>query len=282
MKKYIIVLSLLLIGLRGFAYDYVCSEPYDMTSSVSRFFSTATGQKALSQMVSKSIINKSILKNITDGSVKSELKSFSVKDLKAGRFKSVEVWGKNVNIQGIYISSIHAKTLCDFNYVAPKENGEVLIKEDLPFGFDVEFTEDDLNKTMKSQHYAHIIDDINKLAGGFNVFQIDSTYVRIKNGKFHYVIKYYIPFIKGYKNMVFVSDLSAVDGEIEFKNTQILGDSTAIDVKHFSKLINYLNPLDFSLQIQENKDAKINVKNVKIVDNKVIADGILIVLKDKE
>lgn len=280
MKKYIIVLCLLIIGLQGGACDYKCSEPYGLTSSVSRFFSTVSGQRALSEYVSKSIINKSILKNITDGSVKSELKSYSIKDLKAGKFKSVEIWGKNVNLQGIYISSIHAKTLCDFNYVSPKENGDVVIKEDLPFGFDVEFTEDDINNTMKSKNYAHIIDDINRLS--LNVFQIDSTYSRIKNGKFHYVIKYYIPFIKGYKNMVFVSDLSAADGEIEFENTQILGDSAAINVKHFSRLINYLNPLDFSLQIRENKDAKINVKNVKITDNKVTADGILVVPKDKE
>lgn len=281
MKKYIISV-LLLLGLAGYACDIKCPASYDMTSLPSRFLSTVTGQKALSQFIGKKIIKKSIMKNITSGDIKTDLKSFSTRDLKAGRFKSIELWGKNVNLQGVYISSIHAKTLCDFNYITQNKNGDVIIKEDLPLAIEVEFSEDDINKTMESSDYNHIITDINKLAGGLNVFQVDSSYVKIKNNKFHYVIKYYIPFIKGYKNVVFVSDLAAKKGEIEFENTKILGDSTSLDIKYFSKLINYLNPLDFSLQIQENKDAKINIQNVKVEDNKVVADGTITVFKDKE
>ena len=106
--------------------------------------------------------------------------------------------------------------------------------------------------------------------------------MKIKNNQFHYVIKYYIPFIKGYKNIVLVSDLVAKDGEIEFKNTKILGDSASFDVKYLSKIINYVNPLDFSLQIEENRNVKINIENVKIEDNKVVASGVVTVLKDKE
>lgn len=284
MKKYILILLLLLLitGLKVNSCDVKCVEPYDMSSSASRFLSTVTGQKSLSQFVGKRVIKKAVLNNITSGNVKTDLKSFSVRDLKAGRFKSIEVWGKDLNLQGVYIDKLHVKTLCDFNYITQQKNGDIFIKEDLPLAVELEFTEDNLNKTMESEEYKRIINDINSLAGSFNVFKIDSTYTRIRNNKFHYVMKYTVPFIKGYKNIVFVSDLSAKDGEIEFENTKIMGDSTSIDIKYFSKIINYLNPLDFSLQIQENKNAKVNIRNVKITDGKVAADGIIVVKKDKE
>lgn len=49
-----------------------------------------------------------------------------------------------------------------------------------------------------------------------------------------------------------------------------------------SKLINYINPLDFSAKILENKDAKFNIENVKISDGKIVVDGSMTILKDKE
>ena len=48
------------------------------------------------------------------------------------------------------------------------------------------------------------------------------------------------------------------------------------------KILNYLNPLDFSAKILENKDAKINIENVKVTDKKIVIGGIMTILKDKE
>lgn len=281
MKK-ILLLSLMFIGLAGFACDVQCPSSYDLTSSTSRFFSKITGQKALSQFIGKRILKKVILNNITSGKIKTDVKAFSARDLKAGRFKSLEIEGTDVVAQGIYISYIHLKTLCDFNYIDSKDNGDVIIKENIPLGLEVRFTEDNLNKTMESSDYKRIIADINKIAGGLNFFTVDSTNAKIKNDKFYYVIKYYIPFIKGYKTIVLVSDLVAQNGEIEFRNTKIMGDSASFDIKYLSKIINYVNPLDFSLQIDENKNIKVNIETVKIEDNKVVASGVMTVLKDKE
>jgi hypothetical protein len=44
--------------------------------------------------------------------------------------------------------------------------------------------------------------------------------------------------------------------------------------------MNYLNPLDFSVNIFDNKDAKVFVKNVDIKDGMVYANGIIVVPKD--
>ena len=45
-------------------------------------------------------------------------------------------------------------------------------------------------------------------------------------------------------------------------------------------IMNYLNPLDFSVNIFDNKSAKVNVKNVEIKDDMVFAQGVIVVPKD--
>lgn len=56
----------------------------------------------------------------------------------------------------------------------------------------------------------------------------------------------------------------------------------ALDVDKLSKLINYINPLDFSAKILENKDAKFNIETVNVSNGKITIDGNMTILKDKE
>ena len=44
--------------------------------------------------------------------------------------------------------------------------------------------------------------------------------------------------------------------------------------------MNYLNPLDFSINIFDNKDAKVYIKNIAIKNNVIVTDGVVIVPKD--
>ena len=71
-------------------------------------------------------------------------------------------------------------------------------------------------------------------------------------------------------------------GKIKLANTTMQNNSVSLDVDKFSKLMNYINPLDFSVKILENKDAKFNIENIKIADKKITIDGKMIVQKDKE
>ena len=281
MKK-IILLALLLFGLASYGCDIQCPENKDLTSSTSRFFSKVTGQRALSEVIGEKILKKSIKQNITSGKIKTNITSFSTRDLKAGKFKSIELTAKDLSVQDIYISYIHIKTLCDYNYIGQNKQGEITILDDIPFGVDIVLTIDDLNKTMESENYKRIINDINRLGGKLGVFEIQSTKAKIKNNQIYYIVEYTIPFIKQPQYFVIASDLCVKNGKIEFENSKILGNSLTLDVNRISTLINYVNPLDFSLKMQDNRDTKINIKNVRIEDDKIIADGILTVLKDKE
>lgn len=285
MKKIILCMLLLLVAQSVQAQDcstLKCPAPYDLTSGFSRRMSKVTGQRFLSEKIGESLTKKAIKKNITSGDIKVNLDAYSVRDLKAGRFKSLEVKGKNIDIQGIYVSSFNAKTLCNFNYIANDKKGNYIVKEDIPASFNAEITEDDLNKTMSSTDYKRMIDDINSIGGSLNIFQITSTSIKLKNGKMYYVMKYSMPFVRKTKELVISADLKVENGQIVLDNTSFLNNNMALDVDKLSKLINYINPLDFSAKILENKEAKFSVENVKISDGKINIDGNMVILKDKE
>lgn len=285
MKK-IILSFVLLLAVQGVqAQDcstLKCPAPYDLTSGFSRGMSTVTGQKFLSEKIGEKLVKKAIKKNITSGDIKVNLDAYSVRDLKAGRFKSLEINGKNVDIQGVYISSFNAKTLCNFNYIANDKRGNYIVKEDIPASFNAIITEEDLNKTMLSSDYKRMIDDINSIGGNLNIFQITSTNIKLKNDKMYYVLKYSMPFVRKTKELVVTANLKVENGQIELANTSFLNNSMALDVDKLSKLINYINPLDFSAKILENKDAKFNIETVNISNGKITIDGNMTILKDKE
>lgn len=285
MKK-IILSFVLLLAVQGVqAQDcstLKCPAPYDLTSGFSRGMSTVTGQKFLSEKIGEKLVKKAIKKNITSGDIKVNLDAYSVRDLKAGRFKSLEINGKNVDIQGVYISSFNAKTLCNFNYIANDKRGNYIVKEDIPASFNAIIMEEDLNKTMLSSDYKRMIDDINSIGGNLNIFQITSTNIKLKNDKMYYVLKYSMPFVRKTKELVITANLKVENGQIELANTSFLNNSMALDVDKLSKLINYINPLDFSAKILENKDAKFNIETVNISNGKITIDGNMTILKDKE
>ena len=285
MKK-IILSFVLLLAVQGVqAQDcstLKCPAPYDLTSGFSRGMSTVTGQKFLSEKIGEKLVKKAIKKNITSGDIKVNLDAYSVRDLKAGRFKSLEINGKNVDIQGVYVSSFNAKTLCNFNYIANDKKGNYIVKEDIPASFNAIITEEDLNKTMLSSDYKRMIDDINSIGGNLNIFQITSTNIKLKNDKMYYVLKYSMPFVRKTKELVITANLKVENGQIELANTSFLNNSMALDVDKLSKLINYINPLDFSAKILENKDAKFNIETVNISNGKITIDGNMTILKDKE
>ena len=91
-----------------------------------------------------------------------------------------------------------------------------------------------------------------------------------------------MPFVRKSKEIALCANLRIDNGKIVLADTSFVGSGATLDINKFSKLLNYINPLDFSAKILENKDAKVNIKNVKIENKKITMDGIVTVLKDKE
>lgn len=283
MKKLLLVLGIILLSCNiGSASDCAftnCVEPYDLSSGMSRFMSNVTGSNFLGVQVAQMILKKEINKTV-DGKISVNIDSYSVKDLKKGIFKSIDIKGQDITIEDVYFSYLNIKTLCDFNYISLKDAKNPVFKEDLPLSFAAEFSEDDLNKTMLGTGYKKIIDNLNLLGSSLGVFNVDSSRIKIKDNKFYYVLKVTIPFIKNPQDIVLMSDLKVSRGQIDFTNSKLVNKNFLIDLKQIDRIINYLNPLDFSLNILENKHADLAVKTIKIQDNKVYTNGIILIPKD--
>jgi hypothetical protein len=258
--------------------DYECTKPYDMSKG--KILTSVTGANFCAQKVAQSIARKIIKKSAKVDNLKVKIKSFSPMDLAAGRFKALEIKGKNFDADGIYLSALEIKTLCNFNYAVPDDkNKTVVFKEDLPLSLHVELSEDDLNKTMQTVGYDRLIEDLNRVAAKAGVIKIIDTQVKIKNDKFIYVVKTAVPLVKKPQTLVLTSDLTIKNGNIKFTDTKLMNNSIMLDLSKASYLLNFLNPLDYSMQILENKNAKMKITDVTIKDNKIIADGIVVIPK---
>ena len=80
--------------------------------------------------------------------------------------------------------------------------------------------------------------------------------------------------------MVVEADLRVEDGNIAFQNTKIASKNFRIDISQLARVLNYLNPLEFSLNILENNNTTMNVRNISLVNNAINVHGTLVVDKN--
>jgi len=282
MKKLILLLGIILAA-NTTAYadcEYECVAPYDMNNKLRSITSAVTGFNSITENRVEAALKKEVLKIGSAKKLKIDIDSYSPKDLKNGIFKSMTLTGEEIVINDIYLSTLNLKSLCKFNYIKPVKD-DVVFKEAFPMSFDLSVTESDLNKTIQNSKYQKIIKDLNNIgknyAGGL---QIASTRAAIKNNKFYYILGFDIPFVRNEQKLVVQADLKIKNGKIEYCNTRIASGHFNMDLKNVDFIMNYLNPLDFSVNILQNKDAKVTVKEINMVDNTLNASGIIVIPKD--
>lgn len=283
MKKILMVLGIIaLTSSTAFAdcLEFMCPASYQLSNGFSRGLSNITGTSLLATKTAQSIL-KSQIKKEAQGDFDVKLKSYSLPDLKAGRFKSLEITGKNVVADDVYLSLLKLKTLCDYNYIVfdPK-NKTATFKEDFGLAFATTITENDLNNTMNANGYKNLIDEINSMGKSYKLFNIVSSHAKLRNNQFMYIVQVAFPFVNTKQNIVLTSDVNVNNGKIYLSHTKVINDYFQVDLSKVTYMINYLNPLSFSLAILENKDATLTVKDAVIKDNRIDIDGTIIVLKD--
>ena len=86
---------------------------------------------------------------------------------------------------------------------------------------------------------------------------------------------YNFPIIKSSKDKMFImtSDFMVADGKIRAKNVHIDSSYGRISLNKVTNLINLLNPLEFTLDMLENKQCQGKIENINIVDNRVKVSG---------
>lgn len=283
MKKFLITLGIMILtaaSVSAKCEDFMCPSSMELSNGFSRGLSNITGTTFLATKTAQSIL-KSQIKKEAEGDFDVKLKAYSMPDLKAGRFKSLEITGKNIVADDVYLSMLKLKTLCDYNYIAyDKKNQTATFKEDFGMAFATTITEDDLNNTMNANGYKKLIEEINTMGKSYNLFDITQSKAKLRNNQFMYVFQVKIPLLNTKQNIVVSSDVNILNGKLYLSHTKVLNNFFSINLNNLSYVLNYLNPLSFTLGILENKDATLTVEDAVIKDNRIDIDGRIIVLKD--
>lgn len=284
MKK-IILLLIILLGISSPAYciapdDYCPKAPYDISRGFSSFLSSATGVNFLTTQIAENGLEK-LLKKELNNNFKVKIETFGGNNLLNGKFKKLTATGKALQHSGMHISSVKAETMCEFNHIK-YENDELYFVENMVINYQGKITQDDLKKVITSNEYTNMV---NKLAIGTNgilLARIINMDIKIENNKIVMSYDVLVPMLIGSlpKHISFSTGLDVEDGKINFEGIDFGNPNTNKIMKSTLPLINKLNPLSYKVKTTPKNNAIVDVKTVKIINNEIIVDGIILIPKN--
>lgn len=284
MKKLLLLIMLMLFcAIPSYAvcdYSDLCqTQAYGLTSLMGRRISNGIGATLLSEKIAESRIRDE-LKKATKQKFNVSVKSYSFQDLIHGRFKSIVISGKNLNIEGAYLTYLELKTLCDFNYVQISKNS-IKFKENMVLRFTTKISEADLMKTMNSNGYLDKLNCVNVEGCGITFFKLSGAGVKIKNNKLYFKIKITSQILLAKPlDISIATDLKVEDGRIVLTKVDLGNLAPGVDLSKVAYQLNAVNPLTFSLDVLENKNTKMCIKNVKISGDVITVSGNIFIPKN--
>lgn len=285
MKKLVLIFGLIMFfALPTFAvcdYSDMCApSTYDLSPTGCQITSNLTGMTFLTEKIVQSIIKRE-LKKATKEKFKVEMKSYSAQDLLNGRFKSLKISGKNLEIDGAYITYLEAKTACGFNYIKlDLAKKSISFKENMIMDYAIEISNNDLKKTVKSAGYLDMLNKIKLSAMGITFFKLDGADVQIKNNKLYFTINVTSPMSSKPIPIMVRSDLKVEEGNIVMTKVDLVNLYTVIDLSKITYLLNALNPLTFSTDILNNKESKMKIQSVDIIGDRIFIKGNIFIPKN--
>lgn len=283
MKETLLLLSIMtFIAIPAFAscdYEHFCApHAYNLSSKKEQTISRRLGATLLSEKIAEIRI-KEEFKKITKQKLDVSVKSYSIQDLFNGRFKSITVSGKKLNIKGVYLTSLELKTLCDFNYVKFNKT-PIQFKENMIIGFSTVISDEDLMKTMQSNGYLDRLNCVNVHGCGITFFKLSGAGVNIKNNKLNFKIKVTSQLLLEKPIDIAIStDLHANNGRIALTKIDLKNVVKGVDLSKVANQLNSMNPLTFSLEVLENKNTKMCIRNVEIIGNQIMITGNIFIPK---
>lgn len=283
MKKFLLLLSLMVFivmpTLASCDYIGLCAPyAYNLSPKKWQVLSMRLGATLLSEKIAQSRI-KEELRKATKQNFNVFVKSYSFQDLVHGRFKSITISGKNLNINGVYLTSLELKTLCDFNY-ARFDKTPIEFKENMIVGFSTIIYDEDLRKTMQSSGYLDKLNCVNVHGCGITFFKLSGAGVDIKDNKLHFKVKVTSQLLlEKPLDIEMSTGLNAKNGRLVLTKIDLKNVVKGVDLSKVANQLNSVNPLTFSLDVLENKNTKMCINNVEIVGNKIMINGNIFIPK---
>ena len=232
MKKFLTVL-LAVFMVTSTVYAGVDRLSQEYLQSTNHFTIT----KPLAEMIAKRAIKKA-LKKETGASFDVDFEGYTTSSIKRGIFKSLELTGNNVTLDGIEVPYVHLKSLTDYNYVDYTQS-PMVFKSDMTYSYDLLLSDETINAALKDSDYLKVISKVNKIASSF--FVVKGVRTKIVDNKIYIITDYNLPIaVTKDRSFVVQSDFEVVNGKIKAKNVKIDTAYGNLGLNKVANLINYL------------------------------------------
>lgn len=285
-KKLIALLTtIMLTSSITFAEDLTqfCAQPYDMSMKGTKFLTAITGMNFLSRAIANSVVKSELKKSTGAKGFKVKMNSFSAKDLAAGRFRGLDISGDNLDFDGVYVTQFNANTVCDFNYVKATTK-DIKFKENFIMKYNMTISDVDLRKTLLSKNYLTFLNSLNIKVGPMNLMELKDVDVKLKADKFYFILKMNnqifgrnVPVTLNMSSKMKIENSQFKVSEVTFENF-----NQKISLTQLTNVLNLINPLNFTVDVLNNKNTKLALNNFDIKGNKIMLDGTVFVPKNTE
>ena len=234
----------------------------------------------LAESAAEKIIEKSLKKKIGSGKYKAKFSAYTLSSMKKGIFKTIEIQGKDLEIDSIPIPYLNVKSVSDYNWIDITQN-PVIVKTDMELVYQLGLNETSINAALKQKDYQKFLDKLNKRA--YPLFEMHNVQVRIKNNRAYIIMDYTLPLANSKKVKTFMvsSKFQAENGCIKPDNINIDKTYGNLQLDKVINLINLINPLSFTISQLKENNCQGRVESVNIVDNIVQVNGRIFVEKYK-
>ncbi len=254
--------------------EYCADKSYGTGNSFTRFVSNATGANLIMTKTYETVIQNNLKKEL-NSEFDVEVYAYGAKSLNDGIFKGITAKSKRITSPTLYMTDFKSESLCPFNKAHIKDD-VFYFNENFVAKFEGKITNDDMKKMLEDK--INKVSKVNVKIGGVSLFKISNPNVSIKNKRM--IIEtdvQYSNFVTS-KNLKLKIDtaLSIVDGELTFSDTK-LGDSKIINTQSISSIMNYINPFNKKIKIDDYNTAEIKVKKLEFKDDEIELQGIVVI-----
>lgn len=219
------------------------------------------------------------IRKVVNGKIDTNVKSYGAKALRNGIFKSAEFEAKDLNVDGVHITRVYAKTITENNRIdiSDKQNPKLLT--DILAEYKAEVTNSDLKTLLLSEEYVKRVAKINaKIAPLARIYDTD---IYCENNRLYFKLMVLSDLVFGGKITISGStDIYSNGYKTELRDIKFNKRLKMNISDNLIRFINDLNPVN--IVIKELGDAKIYVtaEEINIINDKIEISGIIKIYKD--
>jgi len=272
--KYFLLIVIFLFSEAAYSQGNLpCKKFHETKTSVGTVIEKMTGVNFL-KIRAAEIYTERYIKKQSNNKVKISIKAKSAKALFNGEFTQIKASADKITYGNFSITDFKAQTMATNNIVIYDKNSEkCYFPKDLPIAFSTVITNEDLTKITNDYNYKKN-SSFKVPLFGMNIFKVEAENWKIENSKLKIIFGAHSPFLN--TKIKLTTALNVKDGEFVFSNSDEYNDK----LNRLLTSLNFYNPFKYMVKLAENTTGCIEIKDVKVVKDKIYLKGIFLIPKN--